>query len=139
MQGILAIAGFALFLRFLLGDDRSNEIDASKVFTGHPTGDLLGRIKRSIRMRLRNDGYDEIYVGRTGRLDERKKEHIEKLGDFSRFYIVYKTSSKRNAQKVEAELIDYFENLDEFDLLNKAKGSPGPSGEPPYYVYVAAR
>ena len=106
--------------------------------TGWPSN-VLPDIKRKITRIINDEGYDEIYIGRSSYPTRRINKHRTDKGNFKKALIVYKTQSQEHAQEVERSLIKHYLKADNVEVLNQSEDSRGNIGEPPYYVYVVLR
>ena len=102
--------------------------------TGNPSSvstELKQRISQYIR------GHGEFRIGKTNSPETRANLYVSQDDDFDWMIVLYKTSSFKNAQVLESDLIDYY--WDNTGFLNEKGGGGGPVGSGDYYVYLLIR
>ena len=117
----------------------------NKVRTGWPS-EKLETLKRSVAQYCRRD-YDvtKMYIGKaSGRYPEaamkQRYDDFKRKKGFNRMIAIYETTSEKNSNEVERELIDHFEDRKKGIIINKRGGGGGPPSEGPnYYVYLALK
>ena len=106
------------------------EIDWSNVVTG---GYL--RVYPKLKCRIsqyKRDG-DSFKIGRTRNPTNRANQ--PDYSEYDEMILLYKTTSPNFVSEVEDALInDFREECENFN-----RGSGGPLGEPPYFIYVVRR
>jgi len=102
-------------------------------YTG-PLGDesIAQSLSKSLSQYLRY--YDDVKVGITADPKRRFTEHRNRSG-YERMVVVYRTSSIRNANKLEKWFI---ENRN-YDIENEWEGQSNMTDEGPYFVYFIMR
>jgi hypothetical protein len=99
--------------------------------TGQPMV-VLSQLKISVANFLVNNS--DVKVGITGRdPQERFKEHLKKK-DWDRMIVKYKTTSERNANKLEDLLIENYP-----ELINEWMGTSYLSEDGDNYLYVLVK
>jgi hypothetical protein len=93
-------------------------------------------VRRKVSALVRDSRNFWIGIASNGEVgvESRWNQKYKGLGMHS-IAIVYQTSSDSFRKAIEEDLIDFFQDLCD----NKIGGGGGPSGTPPYVVYVAWR
>lgn len=97
-------------------------------WTGRPN-EIIASLNRSVAQYIRN--HTEIKIGITNHPERRFKQHRQNK-DWDKMIVKYSTTSIRNVAYLEKALIEYHWAY----ITNQISGGGGPSGQPPYYLYV---
>ena len=97
-----------------------------EVSTGAPS-EVQEELRRAVAGYAR--GASGYMIGRTS--NPASRSSAPEYVDYDEMIVVYQTDSIGNADTVEEELIEFFDDSDNF-----RGGGGGPVGDAPYYVYV---
>lgn len=102
--------------------------------TGTPSNvstELKQRISQYIR------GYSEFRIGKTNDPEARARAYVAQGDDFDQMIVLYQTSSVKNGQVLESDLIDlYWESA---GFQNERGGGAGAKGVGVQHVYLLVR
>lgn len=73
-------------------------------------------------------------VGITSDPEKRASGYRYNDPHFKEMVVIYKTSSDAVVRDIKGKLTDWF--LEDNECHNERRGGGGPSGKPPYYLYV---
>lgn len=101
-----------------------------KTRRGHPS-----HVRKALRQVVESytRKHSVFKIGRTS-TPEARAAQPDYADEYDRMIVIYETMTADHADAVERDLIDYFQESENF-----RGGGGGPRGKPPYYVYLVRR